>query len=126
MIPPMLAWPALVLIAAPPSDRTATIANFDRISATSSSTARTAQMRRAGQTIAANASGSISTITYTAASRISSSTHSANAAAIMNRPTRKARNGDCVNAVNPATTTAAFARKWALSLPAAEEMNAHS
>ena len=65
-------WPS----AAPPSDSTATIANFDRISATSSSTARIAQTRRAGHTIAANTSGSISTITYTAASRISSSSHS--------------------------------------------------
>ena len=81
MIPVMFECPALALTAAPPSDRTATIANFDRISATSSSTARTAQIRRAGHTIAANASGSISTITYTAASRMSSSIHSANAAA---------------------------------------------
>ena len=126
MTPVMLPCPALALIAAPPSDSTATIANFDRISATSSSTARTAQIRRAGHTIAANASGSISTITYTAASRISSSIHSANAAPIMNRPTRKARNGELVNAVRPAMTTAALARKWALALPAAEEMNPHS
>ena len=41
-------------IAAPPSASTATIANFDRISATSSSTARIAHTRRAGHTIAAN------------------------------------------------------------------------
>ena len=49
--------------AAPPSDSTATITNFERIRATSNSIARIAQIRRAGQTIPANTSGSISTIT---------------------------------------------------------------
>ena len=98
--------PAPELIAAPPSDSTATIANFDRISATSNSTARIAQIRRAGHTIAANASGSISTITYTAASRISNSIHSANAAPIMNSPTRKARNGEPAAAVERADHSA--------------------
>jgi hypothetical protein len=44
----------------------------------------------------------------------------------MNKPTRNARNGELVNAVKPAITTAAFPRKWALSSPAAEEMNPHS
>ena len=60
---PVTLCPPLTLIAEPPSASTATIANFDRTSATSSSTARTAQIRRAGHTIAANTSGSISTIT---------------------------------------------------------------
>ncbi len=49
--------------AAPASDSTATITNFDTISATSSSTSRTAQSRRAGQTSAANTIGSINTMT---------------------------------------------------------------
>ena len=79
--------PALALTAAPPST-IATIANFDRISATSSSTARIAQMRRAGHTIAANASGSISTTTYTAASRTISSSHRTSAHRSRPGPTR--------------------------------------
>ena len=111
------------LMAAPPSDSTATIANFERISATSNSTARTAQIRRAGHTIAANASGSISTITYTAASRISSSIQSANAAPIMNSPTRRARKGEPAAVSRAPITAPALARKCALALPAAEEMN---
>jgi len=49
--------------AEPPSDRTATIANLERISAISVSIARIASVRRAGQTIAAKNIGSISTIT---------------------------------------------------------------
>ena len=61
--PVRLPWPALAPIAAPPSDSTATIANFERINATSNSTARTAQIRRAGQVRAAKASGSIRTTT---------------------------------------------------------------
>ena len=77
--------------AAPPSARTATMANFDRISATSSSTARTAQIRRAGQTIAAKNSGSISTITYTAAWRVNSSTHNVIAAITVSTPTNSTR-----------------------------------
>ncbi len=49
--------------AEPPSDRTATIANLDRISAISVSIARIASVRRAGQTIAAKNNGNINTIT---------------------------------------------------------------
>ncbi len=60
---PLMLVRKLWLKAAPPSDRTATIRNFERISANSTSTARIAQIRRAGHTSAANASGSISTIT---------------------------------------------------------------
>ena len=50
-------------MAAPPSDRTATIANLARIRATSVSTLRIAHTRRAGHTRAENTTGSISTIT---------------------------------------------------------------
>ena len=53
----------LAAIAAPPRESTATIANFERIKAIRISTARTAQIRRAGQARAAKASGSISTTT---------------------------------------------------------------
>ena len=126
-IAPVTLWsPGAALIAAPPSDSTATIANFDRIKATSSSTPRTAQIRRAGQASAAKANGSISTTTYTAASRSSSSIHSANPAPIANRPMKKARNGEPTTAVRPASTAPAYAMKWALSWPAAAEMNAQS
>ncbi len=115
----------LALSAAPPSDSTATIANFERINATRISTARTAQIRRVGQTSAAKARGSIRTITYTAASRSSSSIHSANAAPIMNSPMRKARNGLPASALSPTTITPARVRKSALALPAAEEIHVH-
>ena len=114
--------PAPASSAAPPSDSTATMANFERISATRISTARTAQIRRVGHTSAAKANGSINTITYTAASRSSSSTQSANAAPIMNSPMRKARNGLPVSAVSPITASPARVRKSALAFPAAEEI----
>ena len=93
-MPGMRVWPS----AAPPSPSTATIANLDRISATSSSTARTAQIRRAGHTIAAKNSGSMSTITYTAACRISSSSHSVIAAAMVNSAMKKDTNGAAARA----------------------------
>ena len=74
---PELAW----VIAEPPSVSTATIANFERISAISVSMARMAHTRRAGHTIAAKNSGSMRAITSTAAPRMSSSSQSAIVAA---------------------------------------------
>jgi len=110
-------WP----IAAPPSASTATMANFDRISAIRSSTARTAHRRLAGQTRAAKNSGSIKTITYTAAERISSSTHRTKVAATASSPTKKATNGEREARLNPADRAPALARNPVSACPAADE-----
>ena len=102
------------------------MANLDRIRATSSSTARTAHTFRAGHTKAAKKSGSIRTITYTAAERIRSSTHSVSVAATANSPTKNTRNVEWLRALTPPASAPARARKLTSEEPEADETIADS
>ena len=96
--------------------------NLERINATSTSTARAAQTRRAGHTSAANSTGSISTITYTAAARMSSSIHRVSVAAIVISATTRATNEDPLSMVAP-DPTASLLSAAPGAAPAALEMS---
>jgi len=52
---------------------------------------------------------------------MSSSSHRVSVAATVNRPTRKAKNGERANAVSPAIFRPALSRKWPPAFPAAAD-----